>query len=38
MSQQEAKPWVLVTNVKENANQPDLERITPQVSKLVDEW
>ena len=38
MSQQEAKPWALVSNIKENANQSELERIIPQVSKLVDEW
>jgi hypothetical protein len=38
MSQQEAKPWVLVTNVKENINQQDMETIAPQVSFLIDEW
>jgi hypothetical protein len=38
MSQYETKPWVLVTNVKEDINQQDLEHIAPQVSALVDEW
>ncbi len=41
MSQQqeeEAKPWVLVSNIRNDANQTDLERIIPQVSVLVDEW
>jgi len=38
MSQQETKPWVLVTNVKENIAQQDLEYIVPQVTTLVDEW
>ncbi len=36
--QDEAKPWALVSNIKDDANQLDLERIIPQVSKLVDEW
>lgn len=36
--QQETKPWVMVTNVKENINQQDMENIAPQVSSLVDEW
>ena len=38
MTQQEAKPWALVSNIKDDVNQIDLERIIPQVSKLVDEW
>jgi len=38
MSQQETKPWVLVTNIKEKINKRDLEHIAPQVSALVDEW
>ena len=38
MSQQETKPGVLVTNIKENINPQDLERVTPQVTILVDEW
>ncbi len=36
--QEEAKPWVLVSNIRNDANQTDLERIIPQVSVLVDEW
>lgn len=35
---QEVKPWVLVTNMKENINQQDMENIILQVSLLVDEW
>lgn len=35
---QETNPWVLVTNIKEDAAAQDLERITPQVTALVDEW
>ena len=35
---QETKPWVLVSNIKENANLNDLKRIAPEVSSLVDEW
>ncbi len=38
MNQQESKPWVLVSNIKEDVNQLDLETIIPQVSILVDEW
>jgi len=35
---QETNPWVLVTSIKEDASSKDLERITPQVTALVDEW
>ncbi len=38
MNQQEAKPWALVSNIKENVEPQDLERIIPLVSRLVDEW
>jgi len=38
MNQQETKPWVLVTNVKENITQQDMEYIVPQVTALVDGW
>lgn len=38
MDNLETKPWVLVTNTKENINLQDLESIVPQVSALVDEW
>jgi len=30
--------WVLVSSLKENTKQEDLDRITPPVSNLVDEW
>ena len=30
--------WVLVSSLKENTVQEDLDRITPQVSNLVDNW
>lgn len=38
MSQHEIKPWVLVTNMKEQINKQDLELVASQVSDLVDEW
>jgi len=38
MTQQETKPWVLVSNIREDTNSLDLEMIAPQVSSLVDEW
>jgi hypothetical protein len=38
MSQQEATPWVLVSSMKETTHFQDLERITPQILSLVDEW
>ncbi len=38
MSQQETKPFVLVSNIRDDANPQDLERIAPQVATLVDEW
>ena len=38
MTQQEAKPWALVSNIKDDASTLDLEGIIPNVSKLVDEW
>jgi len=38
VSQQETKPWVLVTNIKDDTNPQDLEKITPQIQALVDEW
>ncbi|QLH07298.1 hypothetical protein [Nitrosopumilus ureiphilus] len=38
MSQQEAKPWVLVTNIKEKINPQDLEHVASQISTLIDEW
>lgn len=38
MSQQETKPWVLVTNIKEKINEQDLKDVFPQISALLDEW
>ena len=34
----ENKVWVLVSSLKDNAEQADLERIAPKVSSLVDKW
>ena len=30
--------WVLVSQLKENANDSDLEQVAPQVLALIDEW
>lgn len=30
--------WVLVSQIKEGTNNSDLERITPQVLSLIDNW
>jgi len=43
MSQQtptiiQKKPWVLVSVFKDNTNEHDLKKITPEISNLVDEW
>ncbi|MCV0373641.1 MAG: hypothetical protein K5793_08835 [Nitrosarchaeum sp.] len=38
MSDQDTKPWVIVSNVKENTTPQDLARISPLVSALVDDW
>lgn len=38
MSQQETKPWVLVSNIREDTTSLNLEMIAPQISLLVDEW
>jgi len=35
---QERKLWVLVSSLKENAGDVDLERIAPSLSNLVDQW
>jgi hypothetical protein len=37
-TQSDKRIWVLVSSLKENTTQEDLERITPQVSNLVDNW
>lgn len=31
-------PWVLVSVLKENTQEQDLNRITPQIENLIDEW
>ena len=38
MSQEEIKPWAIISNVKEDILLQDLQRIAPQVTALVDEW
>lgn len=38
MNQQETKPWVLVSNVRDDTKSMDLQMIAPQISTLVDEW
>ena len=38
MSQQETKPWVLVSNVREDTKSIDLQMIAPKITELVDEW
>ena len=38
MSKQEAKPWILVSSVKKDTKQIDLQMLMPQVTALVDEW
>lgn len=38
MNQQETKPWILVSNIREDTKSVDLEMIAPQVSALVDDW
>ena len=35
---QETKPWVIITVFKEDTNTNDLQRISPQIQSLVDEW
>lgn len=34
----ERKPWVLVSTLKESTSQEDLEKITPEISSIIDEW
>lgn len=43
MSQQEQaikeiRPWVIISVFKKNTNPNNLQRITPQIQNLVDEW
>lgn len=35
---QETKPWVIITVFKEDTNANDLQRISPQIQSLIDEW
>ena len=35
---QEIRPWVIITVFKENTNPNDIQRISPHVQDLVDEW
>ena len=34
----QVKPWVLVSSFKENTNEQELQRITPAISELIDQW
>ena len=34
----QVKPWVLVSSFKETTNEQDLQRITSEISNLIDEW
>jgi len=34
----QVKPWVLVSSLKENTSEQELERITPAISELIDQW
>lgn len=38
MSQQEIRPWVIISVYKDSTNPQELEKITPQIQNLVDEW
>ena len=35
---QETRPWVIITVFKENTNPSDLQRISPEIQSLIDEW
>lgn len=35
---QETRPWVIISVYKDNTNSQELEKITPQIQNLVDEW
>lgn len=32
------KPWILVSSLKENTNEQDIEQIRPGISDLIDQW
>ena len=34
----QVKPWVLVSSLKKDTNEQELERITPAISDLIDQW
>lgn len=38
MSVNDVKSWVLVSSIKQDTNPQDLQRISPQISILLDEW
>ena len=40
MSQEtvEVKPWILVSSLKDSTNEQELQRITPEISHLIDDW
>ena len=38
MDSNEKKCWVLVSSLKENTSLEELERLTPLVKNLIDEW
>ena len=38
VSQSDIRPWVLISNIKDDADMQALDDIAPQVSSLVDEW
>ena len=35
---QETRPWVLISVYNDNTNPNDLQRISPQIQNLIDEW
>ena len=35
---QETRPWVLISVYRDNINTNDLQRISPQIQNLIDEW
>ena len=38
MSQNETKPWVIITVFKDEVNPSDIERIAPQIQSLTGGW
>ena len=35
---QETNPWVIITVFKENVNPSDVQKISPDIQNLIDEW